>query len=56
MTCHLWRSVESSRDKTLHYGNYDTMVIYDYLYSTATASTAQVWFADVSLSQYKKVI
>jgi hypothetical protein len=41
--------MQSSGDKDLYYGNYDTMTIYDYLYSTATDSTAHVWFADVLL-------
>jgi hypothetical protein len=40
-------SMQSSGDKDLYYGNYNTMMIYDYLYSTATDSTAHVWFADV---------
>jgi hypothetical protein len=39
-------SMQSSRDKDLYYGNYNTMMIYDYLYSTATDSTVHVWFAD----------
>jgi hypothetical protein len=38
--------MQSSGDKDLYYGNYDTMMIYDYLYSTATDSTVHVEFAD----------
>jgi hypothetical protein len=41
--------MQSSGGKDLYYGNYDTMMIYDYLYSTATDSTVHVEFADVHI-------
>jgi hypothetical protein len=47
--------MQSSRDKDLYYGNYDTMMIYDYLYSTATDSTVHVKFADERRSRYATI-